>query len=58
MSDSFINIIIGILAGFVIGYYFTIFGVAEVLSKNTTYTETDKTIIYTIKWERLKEEYE
>ncbi len=52
------NIIIGILIGFVIGYYVTIFGVAKTLSEKTTYTETDKTIIYTIKWERLKEEYE
>lgn len=58
MSDNFINIIMGIVLGLIIGYYLTIFGVAKILSKNLTTTETDKTIIYTIQWEELKEEGE
>lgn len=58
MSDNFINIIIGVSIGLIIGYYLTIFGVAIKLSKNLTTTETDKTIIYTIQWEELKEELE
>jgi hypothetical protein len=58
MSDDFINIIIGVSIGLIIGYYLTIFGVAIKLSKNLTTTETDKTIIYTIQWEELKEENE
>ena len=58
MSDNFINIIMGIVLGLIIGYYLTIFGVTKTLSKNLTTTETDKTIIYTIQWEELKEEGE
>lgn len=58
MSDNFINIIMGIVLGLIIGYYLTIFGVAKTLSKNLTTTETDKIIIYTIQWEELKEEGE
>lgn len=56
MSDDFISIIMGIVLGLIIGYYLTIFGVAKTLSKNLTTTETDRTIIYTIQWEKLKDE--
>jgi uncharacterized protein YneF (UPF0154 family) len=55
MSEDIINVLFGIVIGLIIGYYLTLFGVAKEMSKNTTATETERTIIYTYSWERLKE---